>query len=141
MNVDELPLWILALLAAGAWSVYAMVIANELTLNRRRARVITQRMENRATDHEVEGHESKHDGNDHAGHREEQRIGHGRIVHPTPVDMPPGIPSILERLALDDGCPFHVCPECQAGKHRNCDGGAWCFAIDVPTKCACRECG
>ncbi len=31
----------------------------------------------------------------------------------------------------------HVCPECAAGKHRNCDGGAWCLIEDAPTSCAC----
>jgi hypothetical protein len=33
----------------------------------------------------------------------------------------------------------HVCPECETGKHRNCDGDAWCHQYDTPTSCAC-EC-
>lgn len=34
----------------------------------------------------------------------------------------------------------HVCPECKAGKHRNCDGTAWCIFRDEPTECSCVEC-
>lgn len=34
-----------------------------------------------------------------------------------------------------------ICPECRAGKHRNCDGSAWDAENDVPTLCACTEPG
>jgi hypothetical protein len=34
----------------------------------------------------------------------------------------------------------HVCPECKTGKHRNCDGTAWCFITDAPVECSCLEC-
>ncbi len=33
----------------------------------------------------------------------------------------------------------HVCPECAAEKHRNCDGTAWCLVLDRPHPCCC-EC-
>lgn len=33
--------------------------------------------------------------------------------------------------------PSNVCPECKAGKHWNCDGGAWDFDDDEPTVCFC----
>ena len=33
-----------------------------------------------------------------------------------------------------------ACPECRAGKHRNCDGTAWDQAADAPTPCPC-QCG
>lgn len=29
----------------------------------------------------------------------------------------------------------HVCPECAAGKCRNCDGDAWCSKRDAITEC------
>lgn len=31
----------------------------------------------------------------------------------------------------------HVCPECEQGKHANCDGTAWDDAKDEPTSCTC----
>ena len=53
----------------------------------------------------------------------------------------------VERLAHLAGTPRselvrHVpadpsCPECKAGKHRSCDGGAWDLDQDVPTHCRC----
>lgn len=30
-----------------------------------------------------------------------------------------------------------TCPECVAGKHRNCDTTAWDHDTDQPTACAC----
>lgn len=30
-----------------------------------------------------------------------------------------------------------TCPECDQGKHGNCDGTAWDFAEDEPTICCC----
>lgn len=29
------------------------------------------------------------------------------------------------------------CPECAAGKHRNCDGGSWDTVADGPAACPC----
>lgn len=41
-------------------------------------------------------------------------------------------------VSADDGCiDVHVCPECVAGKCRNCHGDAWCTAEDGPTACSC----
>lgn len=31
------------------------------------------------------------------------------------------------------------CPECAAGKHRNCDGSTWDPDLDLPVPCPCRE--
>ena len=31
----------------------------------------------------------------------------------------------------------HICPECKAGKHRNCDGRAWCYQTDSGSPCRC----
>lgn len=31
----------------------------------------------------------------------------------------------------------HICPECKAGKHTNCDGSAWCNALDRDVFCYC----
>lgn len=42
----------------------------------------------------------------------------------------------MSDLLRDD----HVCPECRAGAHKNCDGSAWCFEDDRPTECACVVC-
>lgn len=33
----------------------------------------------------------------------------------------------------------HVCPECRAGKHRNCDGTAWDDEADQATRCTCAD--
>jgi len=30
-----------------------------------------------------------------------------------------------------------ACPECEQGKHINCDGTAWDYEYDVPVRCAC----
>jgi hypothetical protein len=30
-----------------------------------------------------------------------------------------------------------ACPECRAGKHRNCDGTSWDQAADAPVPCPC----
>lgn len=30
-----------------------------------------------------------------------------------------------------------VCPECEQGKHANCDGWAWDFDADEKTQCQC----
>ena len=34
----------------------------------------------------------------------------------------------------------HVCPSCCEGKHRICDGIAWCDLMDEETVCACLDC-
>ncbi len=33
----------------------------------------------------------------------------------------------------------HVCPECESGKHGNCDGTAWCHVKDDYTRCLCLD--
>jgi hypothetical protein len=33
--------------------------------------------------------------------------------------------------------PPDVCPECRAGKHGNCDGGAWDWETDAAVPCRC----
>jgi hypothetical protein len=33
--------------------------------------------------------------------------------------------------------PPAICPECRAGKHRNCDSTAWCDETAFPTACDC----
>lgn len=33
--------------------------------------------------------------------------------------------------------PDPICPECRDGKHRNCDGDAWCDEHDKLAECAC----
>lgn len=32
-----------------------------------------------------------------------------------------------------------VCPECEQGKHRNCNGTAWDFDADELVPCGCTE--
>jgi hypothetical protein len=34
-----------------------------------------------------------------------------------------------------------ICPECNAGKHQNCDGSAWNDAADDVDVCACERAG
>jgi len=31
------------------------------------------------------------------------------------------------------------CPECRAGKHRNCDGTSWDTDLDLPARCPCDD--
>jgi hypothetical protein len=33
----------------------------------------------------------------------------------------------------------HICPECATGKHRNCDGTAWCDVLDAVVRCTCPD--
>jgi hypothetical protein len=33
--------------------------------------------------------------------------------------------------------PVEACPECQQGKHGNCDGTSWDDLRDEPTDCPC----
>lgn len=54
------------------------------------------------------------------------------------------VPCIYERLFPGEVCAAHhggpsPCPECRAGKHANCDGGAWDFERDEPCVCSCWE--
>lgn len=35
--------------------------------------------------------------------------------------------------------PRSECPECRAGKHDNCDGGAWDVDTDEAAVCECWE--
>ena len=43
------------------------------------------------------------------------------------------MPTFLEHAA--------TCPECRAGKHRNCDGTSWEITFDRPGPCPCAEAG
>jgi hypothetical protein len=46
--------------------------------------------------------------------------------------------SILHTLEAVAKCSEpHVCPECTAGKHRNCTSEAWCNRHDRITTCDC----
>lgn len=65
---------------------------------------------------------------------------HGR----TRVDCPHCLDGFIEEeLALAEieeaSEGDATCPECRAGKHRNCDGQAWDDAADAPTACACEH--
>jgi hypothetical protein len=48
-----------------------------------------------------------------------------------------GIPA---RYADDQPTP-EPCPECRAGKCRNCDGATWDTVRDEPAPCPCAEAG
>lgn len=39
-----------------------------------------------------------------------------------------------------DECDGYLCPECVAGKHKNCDGSAWCTQHNDTTFCDCECC-
>jgi len=94
VNVDELPLELLGLLAAGAWAVWVLVVSSETLLNR------PQGVRHRKADDHVEddGAEQEAAKPDEKAEKGGLCIGHGRSVHPAPVALPPGIPSITERL-------------------------------------------
>jgi hypothetical protein len=38
-----------------------------------------------------------------------------------------------------DATAVAICPECQQGKHQNCEGQAWDDAADAPGPCACAD--
>ena len=42
-------------------------------------------------------------------------------------------------MSEDKWCD-HTCRECREGKHKACDGTAWCSLRDEPTECACVDC-
>ena len=42
-------------------------------------------------------------------------------------------------VASTGEAPKWVCPECEQGKHGNCDGWAWDFDADDKTQCQCPE--
>lgn len=42
---------------------------------------------------------------------------------------------------IDHDGIVHVCPECVAGKHRNCRGDALCLIEDALTSCDCASAG
>lgn len=94
MNVDELPLGMLALLGAGAWAVYVLVISTETLLNGSKG------VRHRKADYTVEDSSTEREAEqpDEEAEKGGLCIGHGRSVHPAPVALPPGIPSITERL-------------------------------------------
>jgi hypothetical protein len=106
INADELPLWVILLLALGAWLVYALIIAGELQWNRTHdldARVtrhdmVAERMQHSEADDEIQGEQADDGAHDPADDESERCSIHGGSILPTPVPMPPGIPSITERL-------------------------------------------
>ena len=54
--------------------------------------------------------------------------------HYEQADQPGG-----EGGAVPGEVVFAVCPECQQGKHGNCEGQAWDNAADEPAPCACPD--
>jgi hypothetical protein len=66
----------------------------------------------------------------------------------TAVDIRPGHPSsgVTYHGVRDDGKGVDwsepvPCPECQQGKHGNCDGTSWDDLLDQPCPCPCEEAG
>jgi hypothetical protein len=41
------------------------------------------------------------------------------------------------RYAAEQRAAIRPCPECGAGKHRNCDGTSWDNFMDAPDACPC----
>lgn len=48
---------------------------------------------------------------------------------------PPVFPEYPDPTVYDG--PILICPECNAGKHQNCDGTAWDAETDMPGACGC----
>jgi hypothetical protein len=108
MNMDELPIETLLVLVAIGWGGYLLVIVAEWYVGRRRHRRAAR--ESSIADHPAKGGENghvddeAHEQGEHSGteevadHGEERRVIHGGIVRHPHVIMPPGIPSITERL-------------------------------------------
>lgn len=53
-----------------------------------------------------------------------------------PLDQPCHADVLLE---IANGGTRSVCPECEQGKHGNCDGTAWDDNADAETECGCRH--
>ena len=106
MSIDELPIEVLFVLVCLGWAAYLIVIAEEWKRNRRHDRdarraahrVRSERAEHGRSDHEEERHEEDGSTEEPAEEAEERCVIHARSVHRAPLAMPPGIPSIVERL-------------------------------------------
>jgi hypothetical protein len=55
-----------------------------------------------------------------------------------PLDQPCHADVLLE-LANRSGISLPVCPDCHAGKHRNCDGVTWDNEADDFAQCPCTD--
>lgn len=106
MNADALPIPVLIVLALSAWGVYLMVVAHELKWNRpndldarvARGHVSAQSVEHGEVDDRVQREQPEAGADDPANDESERRGIHGGIVHRPSIYLPPGIPSVTERL-------------------------------------------
>ena len=59
-------------------------------------------------------------------------------LDPLPYDTHDGLCDLCRPIVTHqrDGCA-HTCPECDTGKHDNCDSYAWCDMFDILVTCAC----
>lgn len=90
MTIVEAPMWLLVPIAALAWLVYAGVVLAERAENREVDRQAKQQQEDRKAEHAEEDH------GEHLGVLGPAGV-HARSVA-QPAHLPPGIPSVTERL-------------------------------------------
>lgn len=82
---QEAPRWLLVIVACAAVLGYVCV-------------VLAERRQHRRSDDVTEQHETEQHAEHEPCDRDECVVTHARTVARGPVDLPPGIPSIIERL-------------------------------------------
>lgn len=96
MNADELPIPVLVVLAVVAWLVFAALVAGD-------QRAFIRSMRAQSAEHGVaddgEQRSRADEGRDKPANKgNERRVIHGGRITPSTPILPPGIPSITERL-------------------------------------------
>lgn len=95
MNLDELPISVLLILAAVAWLALGMLELQRHRVDDRHARraahrVLSESREHGSTDHNEQQHEADADADEVAEDHEERCAVHGRSVHPASMVMSQG---------------------------------------------------
>lgn len=101
MTLDELPIGVLFVLVCLGWAAYFVVIAEEWKRNRRHdrdARRAARRMRAERAEHGRPDHEEESQQEDGRSEQPTEEAEEGCVIHARSVSLPPGIPSVVERL-------------------------------------------
>ena len=96
MNADELPIPVLVVLVVVAWLVFAALVAGEQRAFVRSVRA--QSAQDRVADDGEQNRRADPDADKPTEQSKERRLIHGGRITPSTPILPPGIPSITERL-------------------------------------------